>query len=71
MYSLIVLKPFSLNVVGCFICENMREVLEAAEKIDPNIDVEPLLWKEDCCVETDEYIFKLANPQYVNEFCSA
>ena len=65
MYSLIVLQPFSLNIVDCFICDNMKQVLEAAESIDPNIDTSPLFFEEDCKVETDNYIFKLAKPRYL------
>lgn len=66
MYALIVLKPFSLEVVSCSICEKMEQVLQAAEKIDPEVDVEPLFYEENPSVETDRFIFRLTNPEYIN-----
>ncbi len=67
MYSLIVFRPFSLQIINCVICKTMQEVLESAEKIDPNVDVEPLFYS-DQNVETDSLIFALTKPEYANRF---
>lgn len=63
MYALIVLKPFSLEVLHCRICETMAQVVEAAEEIEPNMDFAPL-FDEVSGVETENYIFRLTVPEY-------
>lgn len=66
MYALIVLKPFSLEVIKCAICDKMEQVLKAAEEVDPNVDVGPLFFEEKASVETDRFIFRLTNPEYAD-----
>lgn len=64
MYALIILKPFSLEIVNCVICDTMKDLVEVAETFDPNINAESLMCETG--VETEDFIFRVTAPQYAN-----